>query len=616
MNTSSFLGWRVLEAYGPLQPSFLPHTGRPLLLTGPNGTGKSTLLAAITSGSQVVQLEYSGVPRRFAPHLALIRELFEEVQDRTIESAATSFRGQRDLDSTLLRISPSGDDFDWLTEHLGQGVRTGVTNVAVRWFVGSPDGDAGQDVIELPLGRRSVTEPMQRWVVPSDADVDVVANRTGEAFQTWVTDLATASGAVVTSARNPLVVRVGDNEVSVLQLANIWADRVSERSAARFREATGLDCRLGCHPADEFRWRWREVRSWLAPGELSTGLKRWFALSVLETLREYESLLKSPSEASDFSDLLADPPDWAFPTAPVEVFAGEPFWLAVDEPELHLYPTEENHLADALARQASAGRMLVATHSLQLASAFMGSADFVTFTDRGRFVVHEPTGMIEEALGVLARHSPAIVSRFSVLYVEGEWDQRVIEALFGSELSRGRVLLSPLHGVNDSDRIVGSVWSRMLGLPIWILFDRLTQDEVVKEWDAVMAALNDAALDRATLAARLRSRADEDGPNEQRALMAMLGMIVNQHLEGSVRFLCHGLSDILQVVHPRRFFIDAESWDEAGYVPSDSFKTWLVRRTGRDIERASWYAWRNAEAEPWDDSSVAVLRQALDPILR
>lgn len=579
-----------------------------MILTGPNGTGKSTLLAMITRGESV-ELLYEGLPRRLSRYLALLRAGAEREPERALEHVARGIHRNPRYEEELTRSHPATDDAAWLETVLGGEFDTRVSGMTITF---APRDRQHPPAVTLPVVPSS--DPMQLWVEPSADEVTTLGASSAAAFQAWVEGVSAACGTPARGARNPLVMSVGGDLRTVLNLAQAWCEAVAARAARRFTAATGLECTLRCDPANSFLWGWRKGHEWLSPGDLSTGMRRWLSLSVLETLREHERMAAGAGEPCSWEELNSAPPAWAFPSSAVEVFAGEPYWLAVDEPELHLYPSEEAHLADALAKQASAGRMLLATHSLHLAAAFVGSADFVTFSGAGEFTVHEPTRVMKSTLASLSPTSPAILARVELLYVEGEWDVRIIEELCGDELAKRRVIVEPVHGVTAADKAITTVWTRMLGNRVWVLFDRLTEAQVDAEWLGIRNQLA-AGVRRRNIAVALRGRAKRAGPREDRALLELLASVVAHQLEDRVHFLCHEMSDLLQVVHPRRFGFQAQSWAEAGYDGRQSFKTWYERRTGRNLDQDAWRAWRIPAEPQWDHDGIARLREALAPLL-
>jgi hypothetical protein len=72
---------------------------------------------------------------------------------------------------------------------------------------------------------------------------------------------------------------------------------------------------------------------------------------------------------------------------------------------------------------------------------------------------------VNSQLDNLAKRGPAALSGMRVLYVEGVWDLRILELLYGNELREGQVLVSPMYGTFAASAVVTSVWQRMVGRP-------------------------------------------------------------------------------------------------------------------------------------------------------
>ena len=122
---------------------------------------------------------------------------------------------------------------------------------------------------------------------------------------------------------------------------------------------------------------------------------RWASLTAQETLRElvtYVTELAADDQVLDaeatlggeLGGLLVPPGD----PAP---FASQSSWIALDQPEVHLFASEARKLGDVLAVHGRAGRTVIATHSLDLAARFVGNADFLMFDATGLSVVAPST---------------------------------------------------------------------------------------------------------------------------------------------------------------------------------------------------------------------------------
>lgn len=188
-----------------------------------------------------------------------------------------------------------------------------------------------------------------------------------------------------------------------------------------------------------------------------------------------------------------------------------------------------------------------------------------------------PSG-IESLLRSLARHGAGILSVTRVLYVAGDWDVEVLRRLFGAELDRDNVILSPFHGVREAHLAITSIWHRMLSPPFGMMFDSVTADQAERHWAAVLQTMSLRGREYAVRELRNHIRNRDGGRFEDEALMRLFQAVLEGRMEDRLRLVMHGLSDIFQVVHPAVYGIAGDNWAEAGFDDGTSFKDFMQDR--------------------------------------
>jgi hypothetical protein len=595
VNVGDFRGW-IVQPTGWSGPIHVPYSNRSLLCTGPNGTGKSRLLDALT-GQESLRV-YEGIPRGCEAGVALARETMGSAPEITAWLAQMP----NDEVTALAEMTvPADDDEEWVTDLLGLAGRPWFVVAAAgqHMEVASEqllvDGTALPGTLRIPLSGAAVARAVETWIRPdADLGTDELARRTSEAFRTWFGEVASGLRWHVEHAANVLVGREASGSVSLLEIAEEWCGAVADRASERLAVLTGFELSFSVQADTDFEWAAKEPRRREVPlASLSNAMRRWSSAAINETLREFVRIAKgtspfaTPTGSRDIS--------WAVPKGPTEAFTTRDAWIAFDEPELHLFPSEVRTLANVLAQQATRGRSAVVTHSLDLAARFVGAADFVTF-DANESFIHIPADSgIVEVLTNLAPASPSILARTRVLYVEGLWDYKIIGALFASELAQANVVLTAMHGVDRAEVLSGSIWHRMLETPFGVMYDSLRQDDVAAEWAATIRRLDADASPtlrgeprshrrRRQIVGELREQAERGGPRERVAFRRLVALLVEGRMEGRCVFLMHGLSDIFQVASPTAFGLSASTWQEVGFPAGQRrFKEWLLASEGIDL---------------------------------
>jgi hypothetical protein len=579
-----FRGW-VVSPLGWEEPVFLPYAQRSLLLTGPNGVGKSRLLNAVTS--EASRRVYEGLPRSCGPILALVRELMTGSLPEAIREMTDLTPDE--LSSLIGDVVTGSDDEEWFADAAGrEGPFAWMLRAdaqpslsAFAWKPEKPSFQPTARLTEFPVPAAIAQRTVEAWIRPgTDLDTRMLPERTGFAFRGWFKDLTDGLGWNIKQAANILVGLRQDGSESLLEVAEDWCTAVAARTTERLAALTGFEIEFRIDAANEFVWYAIEAGRRQTPVDgLSNAMRRWTVAAAAETLREFKmtaagrSHLPRPREPRDCR--------WAFPEGSPTPFVTRDAWVALDEPELHLFPSELKVLSATLAQQAARGRSIVVTHSLDLASAFVGTTDFVTFDSAESFTIRPADSELAALLTQLGLASPAILGRTRVLYVEGYWDSEIIELLYGQRLARANVILTPMHGVFGAVVLSGSVWHRMLGTEFGVMFDALKQTEIERDWSELRAKVRDrpGAPDndarRRSIAAELRRAASQKQAHEEAAIRRLYALLIESRMEERCRMVMHGLSDIFQVIAPRIFQLDAETWLEAGYLGKRSFKAWL-----------------------------------------
>lgn len=612
--------WEVHPGHGPITKTVrIEHNKRPILITGKNGSGKTSLLKQITN-PLTSSLVYDGVPPNAREYWQLFLSVFDP--SRLAESIRAEYERRLMFGTSL--SSESSTDVGETPPSLREAV---LHPASIEFRLADPEVSHVLPIREIHRStevHRGINA--MHWnsrLVEGSTDL---ANDTALSFGRWVHSVIDTSNTEFRTTSNQLVLeRLGGRDfVSILEVAVQWAQRISDRATARFERALGIDAKLACSAPNNFSWTVRLSKGpALSVSQMSSGLRRWLVLVIQESCQEVENkaLNRMTDDSEKFSPRVF--PESAFPHSPPRLFVGQPSWLVLDEPELHLYPTEVRHLATSLADLKTTSTSLIATHSLEFLSTFFGRSDIYVFDEPG-ILGPKSDFTSNMLLQRLVDDSPAILARLQLLYVEGSWDKKILTAVLGDDLQRAGVLVRELGGVIDSEREVASP-AELLGRPSWVLFDGLEMSTIKREWSGTIQRLRED--NRTSEAKRLEQLAGH-GPFEMRAMYALLSRTIRSKLEGLVQLISHEMNDITEVIHPHRWGFSEDSWDACGYSKGVRFKDFVLAKHGHDtakfesdVNGREWtkllYLAFEAEGSVmWEASRVALLRSALEPLFR
>ena len=617
--SDGFAGW--LTDPGPPFTGrvFVPHGQRSLVLIGANGYGKTRLLNAIAdSGTARV---FRRLPQRLVPYITAACPRAK---------AGEAIEGPSDV-AELFQLGEAtravGGEHEWLADRLGVPELWWIVRWAGYEAPATLAAVSGADLLSTPAAviraaPRHVAGVIDRWTLPAAQGPESLARATEDAFRAWADDVLIACRSRYRVSANPLIaIDAAYDSVSLLSPALAFAEALAKRVSSRLVQLTGLSAELRCLPAERFAWQLKTEDGWVPLECASRAVSRWSALSArdtLEELRQYAADAAAVDCAADLGAVLSGHLDSdLLPVGDPGPFATHSSWLALDEPEVHLFASESRRLGDVLAGHGRAGRTVLVTHSLDLAARFVGNADFVMFDGPGRFTIDRPGDGLTKLLRQLTVVGPGILAETRMLYVEGDWDVELIELLHGDLLTRHNILLSRMNGVRGASLAASSVWQRMMLTPFGVIFDTLDANDVARTWttlrDTVAAGGRRQAL--RSLRQKIRLTDQRDGRYEDVELLRLFAAVLDGGLEERMHLVMHGLSDIFQVMHPSVFGLSAKSWRDAGYDGQGSFKNFVRAQSRVDLKKGDSARRRvrafNDAGRPVDEESAEMLRRAL-----
>jgi energy-coupling factor transporter ATP-binding protein EcfA2 len=557
---------------------FLPYSGRSLVLVGPNGTGKTRLLDSLTGANSASV--FNGLPRRLTPYASVVRA--QGQQDWSGLDAKALFEKAESSKS-------SADDIAWLEAHLPKG-QPGYWSLSIgqdglAWVTLFSEVQPVCEVLRFPVAERHLLGVREEWSTPGHLGRKDIETLTLDGFRSWATEVAIACGIHIRVYRNPLVAMVDRDGVSMLALADKFANVLASRTEERLERMAGFHVQFRCHPADDFRWDVAVEGRWMKWDDMSSAMKRWSSLAATESLRELSWFARDSSttevSCSVEQFLGGNLPQGIIPGQKPGAFASISTWIAMDEPELHLFASEAHTLGTTLSEHAQGGRSVLVTHSLELASRLVGTADFVTFDGIGRFEV-SPPNKVTPMLTKLAREGMAILDSTAVLYVEGDWDIEFLRRLHGDHLDGANVILGKMNGVTGASLIASSVWHRIAGQKYGVMFDSARGESLLLQWESWCQHLARQGRPRTTAAIRGKIRAIGRAPFEEIEALRLFETVISGGGEERMRPVSHGLSDVFQLVHPSVLGLEEGSWSEAGY-HGGGFKRFVKSQVGLDL---------------------------------
>lgn len=608
-------GWLVIPGAPFEEPVFLENTGHSKVMIGPNGYGKSRLLRAIRRPD--TPRVFRSLPQRLHAYAELACEQpgSANAGPRELRALAEQLTLARTRSPAWRDLAGSTADPLWL---VGRG---GYQETATVELIDRAAGWEPRWSFRVPAEQAQFV--VERWTSPDEMAQTDLAELTATSFVQWSRAILGLTDMNLLPARNALVARSPEGKsYSLLELAETFCGLVCRRASERLRRLAGFTVEMRSEPEEGFAWSLRLTSGWFGIDGASTAIRRWVGLSVAETLREFGMVASdgtAPLEGTEkVEDILrGELPDVVIPLGEAQPFSTRSSWVAMDEPEIHLFGSEALQLGDTLADYSKSGRLMVVTHSLELASRMLGTCDFLTFHGPGEFTGSPPDSQVTQLLSRLAPHGIGILASTRILYVEGYWDIQVLQLFFGEELSQRNVVLSPMHGVDGASVVVSSVWQRMARAHFGVMFDRIREGEAAQQWNQVLTEVKRGG--RAAEVRRLRRRARETtSGHEHVALLQLMANVIEGNMEDRVHFVMHGLSDIWQVCHPSLFGASGRSWKDEGYI-AGSFKEFCKKRYTADLASSSegprLLRALTADRSAVDDDAYAALSAAVENFL-
>ncbi|MDO9410073.1 AAA family ATPase [Patulibacter sp.] len=220
--------------------------------------------------------------------------------------------------------------------------------------------------------------------------------------------------------------------------------------------------------------------------------------------------------------------------------------LIIDEPEQHLHARAARALSAWLAEQAAPGlQIVVATHSPIFAEprGVRSSVIQLLLSDErdqfDRLVpsrVARATGDLraaDEITDAMGWGMGELATLFeTVLFVEGQADEQILNRLFAAELRAAGILVTPIHGLSKVRAIpFARVLSEFLpAMRIALMVDALTDDEI----SALRAMDKDALL-----------KVSRSGTTEQ-AAVALLLLAMGSGQDAAI-IVSHGAEDAIEL---------------------------------------------------------------------
>lgn len=206
--------------------------------------------------------------------------------------------------------------------------------------------------------------------------------------------------------------------------------------------------------------------------QLPSGIARWVGLVIDLATHEVLTGLSSRSGEGEATSGRA---------------SLEPVLFLADEPELHLHPSAQEEVVRWMIDWSATRTSIVATHAAPFLRLAPSEGQVVR-------VLEHPTegvkalplrgallGELDEMSAELGLGRDWVLQLVrGVLFVEGLVDQAVLSLLAQDLLTRSRLLVVPLHGHSQTKALAQAELMLALGLPVAVLFDCITADDLDK----------------------------------------------------------------------------------------------------------------------------------------
>lgn len=201
-------------------------------------------------------------------------------------------------------------------------------------------------------------------------------------------------------------------------------------------------------------------RRWL--DDVGRGASRWMAIAVQVALRVMEE----------------DPQITALDGAGAKAFSGQV--LFVDEPEAHLHPSAVASVVRWCQRMVSCGFTVVAaSHHEEFLRAPGDEVRFVKVSrdvkssrTTARTLLSAATPLLQELATEVGMHAATALSLHrAILFVEGPFDEAVLDEYAHAAFAAAGVAIVPIHGTRNLEGLVDAELTPRLGIKMGILTD-------------------------------------------------------------------------------------------------------------------------------------------------
>lgn len=460
-------------------------------------------LASQLLDTNLLLIEFSDTSLLATPH---------HVDQQTLEAVASEVPSTTEPEDDLSQIARQLlEGRQTVVDHVGEGWGDGDPLLRVRTFRSEPgsiraDVEAAVDDLLVRLeGRRlDAGSGVSHWLKVIDVDVDAdrtfarvspdpnaplrirpligalvsaLERRTNELAPPFITE----QGEIVCRLMSPVVwdtagrigvhLRVGDDTEIPVELLGSGTARWMAASV-RLAIDDLLDGEWLLRPGGDAGGRDVDASQEAGEGRDAESVLRWPAHGSGTTpgwSSVHDDELRAAASAGTLADRLeVDPPDQL----------GAVF--LVDEPEAHLHPAAVAGIAKWLSQLASrSAAVMVASHSRAFLELPSRDASLVAVRREGSRTTLTPVP--DEGVGALDGFAKDVgLSRAdllqlhrTVLFVEGPHDEQVLTEMAGSDLRRARVLVVPIHGIDNALALVDSEIVHHLGLRVAVLADNL-----------------------------------------------------------------------------------------------------------------------------------------------